>query len=74
MAIDIGSDLLQRLITIIQYILIYMAKAVMWVGLLIISKQIGELFTQGKRKDKIITILKATIMILLSIALYFILI
>ncbi len=74
MAIDIGNDFLQRLIVIMQYVLIYIAKAVMWIGLMIVSKQVIDLFTQVRRRDKFATIIKGIIMILLSIILYFILV
>jgi len=74
MAIDIGNDFLQRLIVIIQHVLIYIAKAVMWIGLMIVSKQVIDLFTQVRRRDKFATIIKGIIMILLSIILYFILV
>ncbi|MCG3221189.1 MAG: hypothetical protein H7641_07400, partial [Candidatus Heimdallarchaeota archaeon] len=67
MAIDIGNDFLQRLIVIMQYVLIYIAKAVMWIGLMIVSKQVIDLFTQVRRRDKFATIIKGIIMILLSI-------
>ena len=74
MAIDIGNDFLQRLIVIMQYILIYIAKAVMWIGLMIVSKQAVDLLTQVRKRDKFATIVKGIIMILLSIILYFILV
>ena len=74
MAIDIGNDFLQRLIVIMQYILIYIAKAVMWIGVMIVSKQIVDLLTHVKRRNKFTTMVKGIIMILFSIILYFILV
>ncbi|MHA1953469.1 MAG: hypothetical protein ACXAAM_01600 [Candidatus Heimdallarchaeaceae archaeon] len=74
MAIDIGNDFLQRIIVIMQYILIYIAKIVMWIGLMIVSKQSVDLLTQVRQKDKFATMVKGIIMILLSIILYFILV
>ena len=74
MAIDIGNDILQRLIDIIQYVLIYIAKIVVWAGLILVSKQAVELMTQGRRRDKFTTIVKGIIIILVSVVLYFILV
>ncbi|MCG3225287.1 MAG: hypothetical protein H7645_00070 [Candidatus Heimdallarchaeota archaeon] len=74
MVIDIGNDFLQRLIVIMQYILIYIAKAAMWIGLMIVSKQIVDLSTQVRQRDKFAPMVKGMIMILLSIILYFILV
>ncbi len=73
MAIDIGNDMLQRLIDIIQYALIYIAKIVIWIGLMFVSKQTVELMIKGRRRDKFNTIVKGIIIILASIVLYFIL-
>ncbi|NPD89401.1 MAG: hypothetical protein HGN29_11825 [Asgard group archaeon] len=74
MAIDMGNDFLQQLIVIMQYILIYIAKAVMWIGLMIVSKQVVDLLTQVRRRDKFVAIAKGIIMVLFSVILYFILV
>lgn len=74
MAIDIGNDMLQRLIDIIQYALIYIAKIVIWIGLILVTKQLAELITKGRHGNKTTTVIKGIIIILVSVVLYFILV
>jgi len=74
MAIDIGNDFLQQLIVIMQFILIYIAKAVMWIGIIIVSKKIVDLIAQSRKKDKFAVIIKGIVMVLFSAILYFILV
>jgi hypothetical protein len=74
MAIDIGNDFLQQLIVIMQFVLIYISKVIMWIGAIIVSKQIVDLIVQGRRRDKLATIVKGMMLILFSIILYLILV
>jgi hypothetical protein len=74
MTIDIGNDMLQQLISIIQYALIYIAKIVILIGLVLVSKQLVELITKGGRRDRFTTIVKGIVIISFSIGLYFILV
>jgi hypothetical protein len=73
MPFDLGSDMFEYFISLVQLILVYISKIAIWVGLLIIANQSIRGLFYKRIKANLSMILKGVAIFVVSASFYFVL-
>ena len=70
MVTDISNNIIQNLLTILNVVLVYIAKLGIWIGIMITTEKASRTILYNERKWNGITISKGVGLILISLILY----